>query len=74
MLDLRSVFAGKAVLLPIKVRSEKLAKKLFKVTEPKCIWSDGLVVKSLDPQSRGPVFKTTGWLQGRLSLLSFLGR
>ena len=31
MLDLRSVFAGKAVLFPIKVRSEKLAKNLFKV-------------------------------------------
>ena len=25
---------------------------------------DGLVVKVLDFQSRGPVFKTTGWLQG----------
>ena len=73
MLDLESVFAGKAVLFPIKVRSEKLAKKLFKVTEPTCIWSDGLVVKSLDPQSRGRVFKTTGWLQGLISLLSFRG-
>ena len=27
-----------------------------------------LVVKVLDSQSRSPVFKTTGWLQGRLSL------
>ena len=34
----------------------------------------GLVVKSLDSQSRGPVFKTTGWLQGQLSLSSFRGR
>ena len=34
-------------------------------------WSNGLVVKALDSQSRGPVFKTTGWLQGRLSLSSF---
>ena len=34
----------------------------------------GLVVKALDSQSRGPVFKTTGWLQGRLSLSSFRGR
>ena len=33
----------------------------------------GLVVKALDSQSRGPVFKTTGWLQGRLSLPSFRG-
>ena len=35
---------------------------------------DGLVFKALDFQSRGPVFKTTGWLQGRLSLSSFFGR
>ena len=27
----------------------------------------GLVVKVLDSQSRCPVFKTTGWLQGQLS-------
>ena len=32
------------------------------------IWSNGLVVKALDSQSRGPLFKTTGWLQGPLSL------
>ena len=24
---------------------------------------NGLVIKSLDSQSRGPVFKTTGWLK-----------
>ena len=36
--------------------------------------SNGLVVKALDSQSRIPVFKTTGWLQGRLSLSSFRGR
>ena len=34
-------------------------------------WSNGIVVKVLDSQSRGPVFKTTGWLQGQLSLSSF---
>ena len=28
------------------------------------LWSNGLVVKTLDYQSRGPKFKTTGWLQG----------
>ena len=28
----------------------------------------------LDSESRGPVPKTTGWLQGRLSLSSFGGR
>ena len=33
-----------------------------------------LVVKALDSQSRGPVFKTAVWLQGRLSLSSFRGR
>ena len=38
------------------------------------LWSDGLVVKLLDSQSRGPVFKTTRWLQGRLSLSSFRGQ
>ena len=37
-------------------------------------WSNGLVVKALDSQSRGPVFKTAGWLQGRLSLSSSRGR
>ena len=36
--------------------------------------SNGLVVKALVSQSRGPVFKTTRWLQGRLSLSSFRGR
>ena len=28
------------------------------------IWSNCLVVKELDSQSKGPVFKTTKWLQG----------
>ena len=38
----------------------------------KWIWpTDGLVVNVLDFQSRGPLFKTTWWLQGRLSLSSF---
>ena len=34
-------------------------------------WSS---VKTLDSQYRGPMFKTTGWLQGWLSLSSFRGR
>ena len=39
---------------------------------PLCLQiSNGLVVKALDSQSRGPVFKTTWLLQGRLSLSSF---
>ena len=32
----------------------------------------GLVVKALDSQSRSLVFKTTRWLQGQLSLSSFI--
>ena len=39
-----------------------------------CKWTNGLVVKALDYQSRGPVLKTTEWLQGGLSLSSFRGR
>ena len=37
------------------------------------LWSNGLVVKALDSQSRGSMFKTTGWLQGQLSLSSLGG-
>ena len=37
------------------------------------LWRNGLVVKALDSQSRGLVFKSTGWLQVRLSLSSFRG-
>ena len=36
--------------------------------------SNGLVVKALDSQSRGLVFKTTARLQVRLSLSSLRGR
>ena len=38
------------------------------------IWNNGLVVKALDSQSRGPMFKTTGWFQAQLSLSSFQDR
>ena len=34
---------------------------------------NGLVVKALDYQPTDPVFKTTGWIQGRLRLSSFQG-
>ena len=37
------------------------------------LWSNDLVVKALDSQSRGSMFKTTGWLQGQLSLSSLGG-
>ena len=30
-----------------------------------------IYIKALDSQSRGPEFKTAGWLQGQLSLSSF---
>ena len=49
-------------------KNEKICKRYRRY------WSNGLVVKVLDSQSRGPVFKTTGWLQGRLSLSSSRGR
>ena len=32
------------------------------------LWGNGLVVKVLDSQSKGSVFKTAGWLQGPLGL------
>ena len=35
---------------------------------------NGLLVKVLDSQPRGPAFKTTGWLQGRLGLSSIGGQ
>ena len=38
------------------------------------LWSNGLVVNTLDSQSRGSVFETTVWLQGRFSLSFFRGR
>ena len=48
-------------------RKESLVCWLF-WNKPKC---NGLVVKVLDSPSRGPIFKTTERLQGRLSLSSF---
>ena len=47
--------------------------KLKQDGETRSLPSDGLVVKSLDSYSWGPVFKTTGWLQGWLNLSSFQG-
>ena len=50
--------------------------KVFQTDAPMVpfMWSNDLVVKALDSQSRGPVFKTTGWLQGQLSVSSFRAR
>ena len=62
------------------VMCEKQAGNMFYVKhciEMECLSgqvTNGLVVKVLDSQSRGPVFKTAGWLQGRLSLSSSRGR
>ena len=36
--------------------------------------SNGLVVKVLDPQYKGPEFITAAWLQGQLDLSHFQGR
>ena len=48
--------------------------KKFKNSMDQFVWSKDLVVKALDSQSRGPLFKDTGWLQVRLSLSSFYSR
>ena len=55
-------------------RSYQISSLYFTTSHGKSKWSNGLVVKVLDSQSRGPVFKTTGWLHGRLSLSSYRGR
>ena len=67
------------VVLFCAVPNEEKHFSTFSVLEPFLIVpivaaSNGLVVKAQDFQSRGPVFKTTGWFQGRLSLSSFRGR
>ena len=37
-------------------------------------WSNDLVVKVLDSESRGPVLKTIEWFQSRLRFSSFRGQ
>ena len=56
---------------PTTTPSPNLKVDVICVSPPR---DNGLVVKALDSHSRSPVFKTTGWLQGRLSLSSFQGR
>ena len=53
---------------------KKLKMDIFMKALRHNLWSNGLVAKTLDSQSMGPVLKTNGWLQGRLSLSSFRGR
>ena len=47
-------------LAKFKATQNKLGQK----RQHHSVLSDVLVVKALDFQSRGPVFKTSGWLQG----------
>ena len=53
-----------ALIRSRKFVSLEVALYLYKSTIRPCIWSNGIVVKALDHESRGPVVKTTGWLQG----------
>ena len=52
------------------LEAAKPAKRYLRLIWQAEQWSNGLVVKVLDSQSRGPTFKTNGWLQGQLSLSS----
>ena len=63
-----SKYGYQSILQPFIEDLEKLETGGIKVVV------DGLVVQALDFQSRSPVFKTTGWLQCRLSLSSFRGQ
>ena len=65
--DVKHLYAAFLVIIYYSFSS------LFVFLSKKRLVQDGLVVKALDYQSRGPVFKTTGWLQGWLSLSSFRG-
>ena len=46
-------------------------KKVTRVLLSSVLWSNGLLVKALELQSSSPIFKTSRWLQGQLTLLSF---
>ena len=56
---------------PDLIGENELERSVIKIMKTIDVEVDDLVVKALDSQSRDPVFKTTGWLQGRLSLSSF---
>ena len=67
--------AANLTLAPILTSLPKnLDPQFFLWVLPLLVCSNGLVVKAVDFQSRDPVFKTIGWLQGQLSLSSFHGR
>ena len=56
---------------------EQEKERKLSILDVEAFWQQGkfvgLLVKVLDSQSRGPMFKTTGWLRGWLSLSSFWG-
>ena len=56
-----------------KAVKSRLIRHLLNFLKALNSWSNDLVVKVLDSQSRGPRFKTTGWLQDQLGLSSFWG-
>ena len=81
--DMFQFFAGHCPIILISegIVSEAATKgvrlnvhKKTPVPEFRFSWSNGVVVKALDYQSRGLVFKITEWLQSRLSHSSFRGR
>ena len=59
-------------LVPLRGGSCKVTEKLVSSLSRAKLYPSQ-VVKALESQSRGPLFKTTGWLQGQLSLSSFRG-
>ena len=78
-----SSFSGATCKFNGEIEKHGTIISLFLITEASCglcvvsiaiFYNYGLVVKALDSQSKSLVFKTTGWLQGRLSLSSFRGR
>ena len=66
-MDLNQCFG---LFLSIYVQQSQSIIKDTKTCFLNIIWNNGLVVKALDSQSRGPMFKNTGWLQAQLSLSS----
>ena len=64
-LQLNVLYWGQTIKLVVGVMVQPLHAWL------KDFFRDGLVVTTLDFQSRGPVFKTTGWLQDKLRWVRF---
>ena len=62
------------VIQIVSCKSFNVKHRLCPIFLTSILFSKGLVIKVLDSQTRGPVFKTTGWLNGWLNLSSFRGR